>query len=114
MERMMQFALRILEVVDALPQDTRGWSIGKQLCRSGTSVAANHRAANRARSPADFIHKMSIVEEEADETLFWLELIVRSGLLPEARLRDLVAEAGELLAITVSSIKTAKAKQDQR
>lgn len=104
----MDFALRVLEVVDALPQNIKGWAIGKQLCRSGTSVAANYRAAARAKSPADFIYKMGIVEEEADETLFWLELIGESKLLPQERLQALAKEAHELLAITVASIRTAK------
>jgi len=106
----MAFALRVLEVVDALPNETKSWAIGKQLCRSGTSVAANYRAASRAKSPADFIHKMNIVEEEADETLFWLELIGESNLLPAERLLPLAKEADELLAITVASIRTAKRK----
>lgn len=109
--RTMKFALRVLEVVDALPQGTKGWAIGRQLCRSGTSVAANYRAAARAKSPADFVHKLGIVEEETDETMFWLELIVADGLLPSQRLQPLIDEADELLAITVSSIKTAKAKR---
>lgn len=110
-ERTMKFALRVLEVVDALPQGTKGWAIGRQLCKSGTSVAANYRAAARAKSAADFIHKLGIVEEEADETLFWLELIVADGLLPQQRLQALIDEANELLAITVASIKTEKSKR---
>ena len=107
-ERTMAFALRVLEVVDAMPDGPKGWAVARQLVRSGTSVAANYRAANRAKSPADFIHKMGTVEEECDETLFWLELVGKSGLLPEARLASLIAEANELLAITVASIRTAK------
>lgn len=107
----MKFALRVLEVVDALPEGTKGWVIGRQLCKSGTSVAANYRAAARAKSSPDFIHKLGIVEEEADETIFWLELIVADELLPGNRLEGLVDEANELLAITVASIKTAKSKR---
>lgn len=113
-ERTMAFALRVLEVVDALPDGTKGWAISKQLVRSGTSVAANYRAANRAKSTADFIHKMGTVEEETDETLFWLELIERSELLPEERLRPLMQEADELLAIAVASIRTAKRNRPER
>ena len=113
-ERTMAFAQRVLEVVDALPEGTKGWAIGKQLVRSGTSVAANYRAANRAKSTADFIHKMGTVEEETDETLFWLELIVRSKLLPEAQLRSLMDESNELLAIAVASIRTAKRNRPEK
>ena len=108
-ERTMQFALRVLEVVDAIPLTTpKGRNIADQLCRSGTSVAANYRSAARAKSTADFIHKMGTVEEEADETLFWLEIIVRSGMLPPIRLQSLIQETGEIIAIIVSSIITAK------
>lgn len=107
-ERTMCFALRVVEVVDALPKTIRGRNVADQLCRSGTSVAANYRAATRAKSTADFISKMGTVEEEADEVLFWLELIVRSKMLPENRLDSLMKEANEILAIVVSSINTAK------
>jgi four helix bundle protein len=110
-ERTMLFALRVLDVVDALPRETKGWTIGKQLSRSRTSVAANYRAANRAKSTADFIHKMGTVEEETDETLFWLELIERSALLPADRLEGLKMEADQLLAIAVAPIRTAKRRQ---
>lgn len=107
-ERTFQYALRILEVVDAMPSSAKGRNIGDQLCRSGTSVAANYRAASRAKSRADFIHKLGTVEEETDETLFWLELIARSGILPSTRLEPLISEGSEILAIVVSSIRTAK------
>ena len=108
-ERTMQFALCVLEVVDAIPLTTpKSRNIADQLCRSGTSVAANYRAAARAKSTADFIHKMGTVEEEADETLFWLEISVRSGMLAATRLQSLIQEANEIIAIVVSSINTAK------
>ena len=107
-ERTMCFALRVVEVVDALPKTIRGRNAADQLCRSGTSVAANYRAAKRAKSSADFISKMGTVEEEADEVLFWLELIVRSGKLPASRLQPLMDEANQILSIIVSSINTAK------
>ena len=108
-ERTMQFALRVLEVVEVLPSETpKGRNVADQLCRSGTSVAANYRSAARAKSPADFIHKLGTVEEEADEVLFWLELTARTGMISPARLESLIQEANEIIAIVVSSIKTAK------
>ncbi|MCX5885830.1 MAG: four helix bundle protein [Proteobacteria bacterium] len=107
-ERTKSFALRIINLVEALPKGRIAEVIGRQLLRSGTSVGANYRAACRAKSPADFIAKMGIVEEETDETVYWLELLVKSGLIQERDIRDLIDEANQLLAITVSSIKTAK------
>ncbi len=102
------FALRIVKLVDALPADHVSRTLGRQLLRSGTSVAANYRAAGRARSRAEFVAKLGIVEEECDETLFWLELLADSGRIPAARLENLVQEGGEILAMTVASIKTAR------
>ena len=107
-KRTKVFALRILKLVDALPKTTAGRALASQIVRSGTSVAANYRAACRAKSPADFIAKMGIVEEEADETLFWLELLEESGLVSVAKLTAIKQEANELIAITVTSIKTAR------
>lgn len=107
-ERTKAFALRILKLVDALPNTTTGRALGAQLVRSGTSVAANYRAARRAKSTAHFVSKLGDVEEEADETLFWLELLEESGIVPAKRLRPLIQEATELVAITVASINTAK------
>ena len=106
--RTKAFALRILKLVDALPKTTAGRALASQIVRSGTSVAANYRAACRARSTADFIAKMGIVEEEADETLFWLELLEESELVTAAKLTAIKEEANELIAITVASIKTAR------
>src|SRR5712671_5843989 len=106
--RTKAFALRILKLVDALPRTTAGRALASQIVRSGTSVAANYRAACRAKSPADFIAKMGIVEEEADETLFWLELLEESELVSAAKLTEIKKEANELIAITVASIKTAR------
>ena len=106
--RTKAFALRILKLVDALPKTTAGRALASQIVRSGTSVAANYRAACRARSTADFIAKMGIVEEEADETLFWLELLEESELVTAAKLTAIKQEADELIAITVASIKTAR------
>jgi len=107
-KRTKAFALRILKLVDALPKTRAGRALSSQIVRSGTSVAANYRAACRAKSTADFIAKMSIVEEEADETLFWLELLDESKLVPAAKLTAIKQEANELIAITVASIKTAR------
>src|SRR6266496_1995475 len=107
-KRTKAFALRILKLVDALPKTTAGRALASQIVRSGTSVAANYRASCRAKSTADFIAKMGIVEEEADETLFWLELLEESGLVTAAKLAAIKQEANELIAITVASIKTAR------
>lgn len=111
-ERTFQYALRIMEVTDSLPSSPKGRNIADQLCRSGTSVAANYRAAARAKSRADFISKMGTVEEETDESIFWLELISRTAILPPARLEHLISEGSEILAIVVSSIRTAKKNRD--
>src|SRR5947208_6434815 len=107
-KRTKAFALRILKLVDALPKTTAGRALASQIVRSGTSVAANYRAACRARSTSDFIAKMGIVEEETDETLFWLELLEESDLISAANLISIKKEADELIAITVASIKTAR------
>src|ERR1700731_2268193 len=107
-KRTKAFALRIFKLVDALPKTTTGRALASQIVRSGTSVAANYRAACRARSTADFIAKMGTVEEEADETLFWLELLEDSELISAAKLAAIKEEANELIAITVASIKTAR------
>src|SRR2546430_17490242 len=107
-KRTKAFALRILKLVDALPKTTAGRALASQIARSGTSVAANYRAACRAKSPADFISKMGTVEEEADETLLWLELLEESKIVTAAKLTAMKQEANELIAITIASIKTAR------
>jgi four helix bundle protein len=106
--RTKQFALRIIKLVEELPNTKAGRVIGDQIIRSGTSVAANYRTVCRARSNADFISKITIVEEECDETLFWLELIAESDLLPVEKLLDMLKEADELTAIFTASGKTAR------
>ena|SRR6266849_1093173 len=106
-ERTKQFALRIIKLVGALPRTIEGRSIAGQLMRSGTSVPANYRAACRARSKVEFVAKLGIVEEEADESAFWLELIIDAGLLNQSEVRPLLGEAGEIVAIMASSKKTA-------
>jgi four helix bundle protein len=105
--RTKQFALRVMKLVDALPRTIQGRAIANQIIRSATSVAANYRAACRVRSRAEFIAKLGVVEEEADETAFWLELIIDSALLTEARIHPLPTEAWELVAITAASRKSA-------
>ena len=107
-KRTKDFALRTIRLVEALPKGKTSDIIGRQLLRSGTSVAANYRSACRARSSADFISKMTIVEEEADETIYWMELLVEGGILGKQQLNSNIIEAKELLAITVSSINTAR------
>jgi len=107
-ERTKKFALMIIKLVEELPDTLAGRTIGKQIIRSGTSVAANYRTACRARSNADFISKITIVEEECDETLFWLELIGEANLLKKERLHVIVIEADELTAIFTASGKTAR------
>ena len=107
--RTKQFALRTMKLVGALPKTIQGRAIGSQLMRSGTSMAANYRAACRARSKAEFISKLGTVEEEADESAFWLELIIEGELLIESQVRPLLTEASELVAITAASKKTASA-----
>ena len=109
-DRTKKFATRILKLVDALPRSASGKTLANQIARSGTSVAANYRAACRAKSKADFIAKMGIVEEEADETLFWLELAIDVALVPAKNLKSLMQEAEELVKITVASINTARSK----
>jgi four helix bundle protein len=107
-KRTKQFALMIIKLVDELPTTKAGNTIGNQIIRSGTSVASNYRAACRARSNADFISKITIVEEESDETLFWLELIADADLIKKEKLTDLLKEADELTAIFTASGKTAR------
>src|SRR5437763_16911603 len=106
-QRTKQFALRVLKLADALPKTRSGNVIAAQIVRSGTSVAANYRALCRAKSRADFVNKTSFVEEEADESCFWLELLIERGLVAARRVQPLLNEANELTAIFVSSRKTA-------
>lgn len=107
-KRTKGFALQIIVLVESLPKNKTCDVIGKQLLRSGTSVGANYRAACRAKSRADFISKMGNVEEEADETAYWLELLEESGNKNDDQLFAALKEANEILSITIASIKTAK------
>lgn len=107
--RTKSFAIQVLNLVDSLPRSLATDVIARQLVRSATSVGANYRAACRAKSPADFIAKMGIVEEEADESIFWMELLVDTGKIQQdARLERLMREGNEIVAMTVSSIRTAR------
>jgi four helix bundle protein len=106
--RTKQFAIRIVRLFRLLPKTDEARTIGRQLLRSGTSVAANYRAVCRARSKAEFIAKIGIVVEEADETVFWLELLVDTNIVTEEKLRDLLREANELVAIFAASQQTAR------
>jgi four helix bundle protein len=106
LDRTKQFALRVFKLVGALPRTIQGKAVTAQLIRSGTSVAANYRAACRARSKSEFIAKLGVVEEEADESAIWLELIIETDLF-SAKVKPLLAEAGEIVAIMASSKKTA-------
>jgi four helix bundle protein len=109
-ERTKSFALNVIKLVESLPKGRAEETIGRQLLDAGTSVGANYRAACRARSPADFISKMGIVEEEADESIYWMELLIKAGLVQENEISGLLDEANQILAMTVSSIKTARGK----
>jgi four helix bundle protein len=102
------FALRIIRLVESLPPGKVADLIGKQLVKCGTSVGANYRASCHAKSQADFIAKMGIVEEEADESIYWMEALVESGLMRKERIEDLMDEADQLVSIFVSSINTAR------
>jgi len=107
-DRTKDFAKNIIKLCRTLPNNREGRLLGNQLFRSGTSVAANYRAACRGRSKAEFISKLSIVGEEADETLFWLELITEMKTIQNSLLAHLTKESDELVAIVVASIRTAK------
>ena len=105
-----QFALRVLKLVTALPNNTTGRAVAGQLVRAGTSVASNYRAACRGRSRAEFVAKLGTVEEEADESAFWLELIIESSLLRAKLVQPLLDEANELTRIVASSRITARSR----
>ena len=109
-KRSRDFALRIIKLVESLPRSIAAKTIGGQLIRSGTSVAANYRAACRSRSNADFIAKLGIVEEETDESVFWIEMLVDTGLIKPELVADLLDEGNQLTAIWVSSINTARGR----
>jgi four helix bundle protein len=111
-ERTKRFAIRIVKLFRSLPKTDEAKIIGKQALRSGTSVAANYRAVCRARSKAEFVARIGIVVEEADETVFWLELLVETAIVSQVRMNSLLTEANELLAIFAASQRTAKGPND--
>jgi four helix bundle protein len=108
------FGLRVIELVDDLPPGKVAGTIGYQLLRSATSVGANYRAACRGRSKPDFISIIGIAIEEADESLYWMELLVDSGIVPGEKTVDLMREGNELVAILTASSKTARARLANR
>src|SRR5207253_9609808 len=107
-QRTFEFGIRVIRLVESLPKTDGARVIGKQLLRCATAVGANYRAAARARSRADFIAKMGIVEEECDETLYWLEMLIELRLINADRSKELRTEGNEILAIVVASIRTAR------
>jgi four helix bundle protein len=108
LKRTMNFGLRVIRLVDALPKKQVTQVLGRQLLRAGTSVGANYRAAVRGKSRADFIAKMGIVEEECDEALYWMEMLVESGSVKSDLLKSLIDEGNQILSIVVASIRTAR------
>ena len=109
--RTKEYVVRIIKLVDALPSSRSANVLGNQLVRGGTSVGANYRAACRAKSRADFVSKMGNVEEEADETLYWLELLIEAGKVKPSRVVDLMREGNEILAMVCASLNTARCRK---
>jgi four helix bundle protein len=109
-DRTKQLAIRTIKVVESLPQTTTAQVIGKQVLRSATSVGANYRAACRVKSTPDMLYKLAIVEEEADETSYWLELLVETEIVSAVRLKNLMSEVDQITAMIVSSIRTLRQK----
>ncbi len=107
-DRTKAFALRVIRLVNALPRSRAANVVGGQLLRCGTSVGANYRAACRARSAADSVAKMGIVEEESDEAAYWMELLIEAGIMSRNRISDMLNEANEILSMVVASIKTSR------
>jgi len=110
-KRTKQLALQVIELVDELPRRGTADVIGRQLVRCGTSIGANYRSACRGKSTSDVIAKLAIVEEEADETIYWLELLVEAKIVPADRVSELVKETNEIVAMTVASIKTLRGRK---
>ena len=109
-ERLTVFAIRIIKMVDALPNSISGVAIARQIVRSGTSPSANYRAACLAKSDKDFINKLKMVEEELDETVHWLDIITRSQMVTASRMEPLMQEGRELLSIIVKAILSTKTR----
>lgn len=113
LQRTKRFALSAVKLISSLPRNPAADIIGRQLLRSATSVGANYRAACRAKSGADMITKLKIVEEESDESVYWLELLGESGILSEGSVESLRKEGNEILAMTAASIKTLRARSSR-
>jgi four helix bundle protein len=113
-KRTKQFGLRVIRLVESLPSSQTARTIGNQLLRSGMSVGANYRAACRGRSKADFVAKAGISLEEADECLYWMEMLQEAGIVPAEKLKELMKEADELVAIFTASIETARTHLNQK
>jgi four helix bundle protein len=103
--------LETIKLIEKLPQKPAAWAVCKQILRSSTSIGANYRAAYRAKSTADFINKLKIIEEETDETLYWLEVLQDSGMISASSAQKLVTETSEVLAIVVQSIKSSRERK---
>jgi four helix bundle protein len=113
-QRTMDFAIQVIRLTEKLPNNRAGDVIGRQLLKAGTSVGANYRAACRAKSCADFVAKMGIVEEESDESLYWMEIIARIKMVDSVLMAPLMKEADEIVSICVASINTARGGQRAR
>jgi len=111
-QRTKDFGKRAIKLIESLPKNMTASVIGRQLLRSATSVGANYRAVCRAKSRADFIAKLGIVEEESDESLYWIEMLIETGQIKAALVSDLMKEGEEILAIVVASAKTARVKSN--
>lgn len=107
-ERTMQFSVRVVRMVKAMPRDIAEDVIARQLTKSATSIGANYREACHGKSPADFVAKLKICEGEADETLYWLQLLVNTDIMPAARMQALIDEAREFVAIFTAGTKTSQ------
>src|SRR4051812_30343655 len=111
--RTKKMAVRVVHLVEALPRNRISNVLGHQLLRSGTSVGANYRAVCRAKSRDDFVNKLKIVEEECDESSYWMELLIETGQMKAARLANLMKETEEILSIIVAAVKTARTSATQ-
>ena len=110
-ERTKSFAIRIIHLVESVPKSSIGDILYRQLLRAGTSVGANYRSACRARSHAEFIAKMGIVEEECDESIYWMEFLIATGHVKPSGITDLLKESNEILSVVVASLKTARSRK---
>lgn len=114
LQRTKTYALRIIKLYSALPKSTEAQVLGKQVLRSGTSIGAHYREANRAKSDADFIHKLETALQELDETVYWLELIIEAEIFNHSKVQPLIDETKELNAILTTIVKKVKDKRYKR